>query len=222
MKILLAEDDRELGDRLSKALTESGFAVQHVVDGSEAVFVGQNYPVDAMVLDLGLPLLDGVSVLDRLRSEGARFPVLVLTARSRWSDKLSAFNAGADDYVTKPFQMDEVVVRLRALIRRSTGHVSPELSCGPLRMNTHDQRITIHGQTVSLTPHETRMLAYLLHHQDRIVSRTEIFDHVYDTDADRDSNVIDVLMARIRKKLGEPLIHTVRGAGYRLSADANA
>lgn len=217
MKILLVEDDRELADRLIKALTAAGFAVQHVADGQEAVFVGQHYPIDALVLDLGLPLLDGMSVLDRLRSEGVRCPVLVLTARSRWSDKLAAFEAGADDYVTKPFQMDEVVVRLRALIRRSTGHASAALSCGPLSMDTHDQRVTIYGETVSLTPHETRMLAYLLHHQDRIVSRTEIFDHVYDPDADRDSNVIDVLMARIRKKLRVPLIQTVRGAGYRLS-----
>jgi two-component system, OmpR family, response regulator len=222
VKILLVEDDLALASRIERMLSAAGFSVQHVQDGREALHVGENYPLDAMVLDLGLPLLDGASVLDRLRAQGVVCPVLVLTARSRWSDKLSAFNAGADDYVTKPFEMEELVLRLRALIRRSTGHPSPMLACGPLRMDTRDQKVTVHGEPVQLTAHETRMLTYLLHHRDRIVSRTEIFEHVYDADADRDSNVIDVLMARIRRKLGVPLIQTVRGAGYRLSADANA
>lgn len=217
MKILLVEDDLALAERLGRVLTERGFVVHHVADGVEAAYVGENYPLDAAVLDLGLPALDGISVLDRIRGSGVRFPVLVLTARSRWSDKLSAFNAGADDYVTKPFEMEEVVVRLRALIRRSAGHAYPELHCGPLRLDTRDQRVTVNDEAVALTPHELRMLAYLLHNRDRIVSRSEIFDHVYETDADRDSNVIDVLMARIRRKLGVPLIHTVRGAGYRLA-----
>lgn len=217
MKVLLVEDDLALAERLGRVLTEAGFVVHHVADGAEAVYVSENYPVDAAVLDLGLPALDGISVLERVRGGGIRFPVLVLTARSRWSDKLSAFNAGADDYVTKPFEMDEVVVRLRALIRRSGGHVYPELVCGPLRLDTRDQRVTVNDEAVTLTAHELRMLAYLLHNRDRIISRSEIFDHVYETDADRDSNVIDVLMARIRRKLGVPLIHTVRGAGYRLS-----
>lgn len=222
MKILLVEDDLALAERLERRLTEAGFAVHAVADGEEAVFAGENQPFDAAVLDLGLPRLDGVSVLQRLRSGGHRFPVLVLTARSRWSDKLSAFNAGADDYVTKPFEADEVVLRLRALVRRSTGHVHPELACGPLRLDTHEQRASVHGEPVALTPHELRLLSYLMHHQDRVVSRTELFDRVYDTDADRDSNVIDVLMARIRRKLGVPLIHTVRGVGYRLQWQAGA
>jgi two-component system OmpR family response regulator len=217
MKVLLVEDDRALADRLQRVLTEAGFTVHHVENGNEALYVGENFPIDAAVLDLGLPELDGLSVLERWRRNGHKVPVLVLTARSRWSDKLSAFNAGADDYVTKPFEMDEVVVRLRALIRRSTGHVHPELECGPLRLDTHDQRLTVNGETVLLTSHEFRMLAYLMHNRDRVVSRADIFDHVYDADADRESNVIDVLMARIRRKLGVPLIHTVRGAGYRLA-----
>jgi two-component system OmpR family response regulator len=217
VKILLVEDDLGLAERLRRALAEAGFAVHHVVDGVEALYAGQHLPFDAAVLDLGLPALDGVAVLDRLRGGGSRLPVLVLTARARWSDKLSAFNAGADDYVTKPFETDEVIVRLRALIRRSTGHVRPELECGPLRLDTHDQRVTVNGEPVALTSHELRLLTYLLHHQQRTVSRTEIMEHVYDGDAERDSNVIDVLMARIRRKLGAPLIHTVRGAGYRLA-----
>ncbi len=220
MKILLVEDDLALAERLQGRLTEAGFAVHAVADGEEAVFAGENHPFDAAVLDLGLPRLDGVSVLERLRSSGHGFPVLVLTARSRWSDKLSAFNAGADDYVTKPFELDEVVLRLRALVRRSKGHTHPELSCGPLRLDTHEQRVSIDGQSVSLTPHELRLLSYLVHHQDRVVSRTELFERVYDNDTDRDSNVIDVLMARIRRKLGVPLIHTVRGVGYRLQWQA--
>lgn len=221
MKVLLVEDDQALADRIGRVLTAAGFSVHSVSDGQEAVYVGENFPLDAMVLDLGLPQLDGVSVLSKLRAEGITCPVIVLTARSRWSDKLSAFNAGADDYLTKPFEMEELVLRLRALIRRSAGNASPLLECGPLRMDTRDQRITVDGALITLTPHETRMLAYLLHRRDRIVSRTEIFEHVYEADADRDSNVIDVLMARIRRKLGVPLIQTIRGSGYRLSADAS-
>lgn len=216
VKILLVEDDLDLAERLRRRLTEAGFAVHAVTDGQEAVFAGEHHPFDAVVLDLGLPRLDGVSVLERLRSGGHRFPVLVLTARPRWSDKLAAFKAGADDYVTKPFELDEVVLRLRALVRRSTGHAHSELSCGPLRLDTHEQRASVNGLSLALTPHELRLLSYLMHHQDRVVSRTELFDRVYETDADRDSNVIDVLMARIRRKIGVPLIHTVRGVGYRL------
>jgi two-component system, OmpR family, response regulator len=222
LKILLVEDDLALAERLQRRLIDAGFAVHAVADGQEAVFAGENHPFDAAVLDLGLPRLDGVSVLERLRSGGHRFPVLVLTARSRWSDKLSAFNAGADDYVTKPFELDEVVLRLRALVRRSTGHIHPELSCGPLRLDTHEQRASVDGQPVVLTPHELRLLSYLMHHQDRVVSRTELFERVYANDTDRDSNVIDVLMVRIRRKLGVPLIHTVRGVGYRLQWQAEA
>jgi two-component system OmpR family response regulator len=220
LKILLVEDDLALAERLQRRLTEAGFAVHAVADGQEAVFAGENHSFDAAVLDLGLPRLDGVSVLERLRSGGLGFPVLVLTARSRWSDKLSAFNAGADDYVTKPFEPDEVVLRLRALVRRSTGHIHPELCCGPLRLDTHEQRVSVDGQPVALTPHELRLLSYLMHHQDRVVSRTELFERVYANDTDRDSNVIDVLMVRIRRKLGVPLIHTVRGVGYRLQWQA--
>jgi len=148
-----------LAERLQRRLTEAGFAVHAVADGEEAVFAGETHPFDAAVIDLGLPRLDGVSVLERLRSGGHGFPVLVLTARSRWSDKLSAFNAGADDYVTKPFELDEVVLRLRALVRRSKGHTHPELSCGPLRLDTREQRVSIDGQPVTLTPHELRLLS---------------------------------------------------------------
>jgi two-component system OmpR family response regulator len=194
--------------------------VERAVDGAERQRLLAVEPFDAVVLDLGLPRLDGLSVLRRWREEGVRVPVLVLTARERWSDKLAGFDAGADDYVTKPFTMEEVVVRLRALIRRAAGHASPVLSCGPLRLDTGSGRVTVDGVPVTLTGHELRILTYLMHRKDRIVTRLDLIDHVYERDADRDSNVLEVLIGRIRKKLGVPLIHTVRGHGYRLSERA--
>ncbi|MCZ8132206.1 MAG: response regulator transcription factor [Steroidobacteraceae bacterium] len=222
MKILLVEDDVALASRLALALGAAGFAIHEVRDGVEALHAGRQHQFDAAILDLGLPALDGLTVLDRLRREGHRLPVLVLTARERWSDKLAAFNAGADDYVIKPFEFDEVVVRLKALIRRSRGDAHPEFAIGPLRLDTRDGRVSVHGEAIALTAQEHRILAYLVHKRGSVVSRTEIFEHVYAPDEDRDSNVIDVLVARIRRKLGAPLIHTVRGAGYRLAWEADA
>lgn len=216
MRVLLVEDDPALASRVLRALQAEGFVVEIATDGARADFLGGTETYDAAVLDLGLPALDGVTVLQRWRSQDARFPVLVLTARDRWHDKLAAFNAGADDYLVKPFDMPELIVRLKALIRRSTGHVEARLDCGPLQLDTHGGRFTLDGVPLQLTAQEYRILAYLMHQRGRVVSRSELIEHVYERDLDHDSNVIDVLIGRIRRKLGVELIHTQRGIGFRL------
>jgi two-component system OmpR family response regulator len=221
MRVLVVEDEPALAAALTAALGHAGFAVDVEQDGERALRRGSHEPYDAVVLDLGLPKLDGVTVLQRWRAAGVHVPVLVLTARARWPEKLSAFSAGADDYVTKPFEIEEVVVRLRALMRRAQGHASPELECGPLRMDPSRGTASVGGAPVRLTAREMRILEYLLHRRDRIVTRGEIFDHVYDGDEGRDSNVLDVLVGRIRRKLGADLIETVRGVGYKLRAPAS-
>ncbi|HEU5444936.1 MAG TPA: response regulator transcription factor, partial [Pseudolabrys sp.] len=170
-----------------------------------------------IILDLGLPKVDGVSVLTAWRREGHKTPVIILTARDRWSDKVAGFDAGADDYVSKPFHMEEVLARVRALLRRSAGHASSEIGCGPLRLDTKAARVSVDGQAVKLTSLEFRLLAYLMHHKGRVVSRTELVEHLYDQDFDRDSNTIEVFVGRIRKKLGVEIIQTVRGLGYLLT-----
>lgn len=218
MRVLLVEDDPAIAFRLQQVLEEAGFAVDVTYDGEEAWHLGDTEPYDAVVLDLGLPKVDGVTVLQRWRETGRSMPVLILTARARWSEKMAGFNAGADDYVTKPFEMDEVVYRLRALIRRAANHSQPELSCGAVRLDTHSGRVTVDGTPVQLTAQELRILSYLMHHPGRIVSRTELIEHVYDRHFDSDSNVLEVLLGRIRKKVGPDLIRTVRGQGYRLVA----
>ena len=173
-------------------------------------------PIDLILLDLGLPVLDGTSVLRKWRSDGRAMPVLVLTARDTWSDKVDGLDAGADDYLTKPFIMEELLARLRALIRRSAGQASPVLSVGPLSLDTRNSRVTIDGSSVKLTAQEFKLLSYLMHHEGKVISRTELTEHIYDQDFDRDSNTIEVFVNRIRKKLDKPLIHTIRGLGYRL------
>ena len=216
MRVLVVEDEPQLSLRVEQALEMAGFAVDVAFDGEEAWFLGDTEPYDAVVLDLGLPRLDGVSVLRRWRESGRIMPVLVLTARSRWTEKAQAFDAGADDYLTKPFEMDEVVNRIRALIRRAAGHASPEIVCGPLRIDTGAARVWVDGQQVVLTAQEFRILSYLAHRMGRAVGRSELVEHVYDRDDDRDSNVIDVLIGRIRKKLKVEVLHTLRGQGWRL------
>ena len=222
MRVLVVEDEPQLSLRVEQALEAAGFAGDVAFDGEEAWFLGDTEPYDAVVLDLGLPRLDGVSVLRRWREAGRAMPVLVLTARSRWTEKAQAFDAGADDYLTKPFEMDEVVYRVRALIRRAAGHASPEIVCGPLRVDTGSARVWVDGQPVALTAQEFRILSYLAHHQGRVVGRSELAEHVYDRDEDRDSNVIDVLIGRIRKKLKVEVLHTLRGQGWRLEAAGDA
>ncbi len=218
MRVLIVEDEPALALRLQKALEAAGFAVDVAYDGEEGWHLGDTEPYDAIVLDLGLPKIDGVSVLQRWREAGRNTPVLILTARGRWSEKMAGFNAGADDYMTKPFEIQEVIYRLRALIRRASGHAQPELACGPLRLDTNAAQVTLDGAPVPLTAQEFRILSYLIHHPGRVVSRTELMEHVYDRHFDSDSNVLEVLLGRIRRKVGNGLIQTVRGQGYRLAA----
>jgi len=222
MRVLIAEDDPDLARQLTKALSEAGYAVDHAPDGEEAYFLGDTEPYDAIVLDLGLPVVDGVTVLRRWREAARDTPVLILTARDQWSEKVAGFDAGADDYVTKPFHMEEVIARLRALIRRAAGQASPEMVCGPLRVDTRSGRAAVDGNPVKLTANEFKVLAYLMHHQGKVVSRTELTEHIYQQDFDRDSNTIEVFVGRLRKKLDLDLIQTVRGLGYRLEPPAES
>lgn len=222
MRLLVVEDDPDLNRQLVSALTEAGYVVDKATDGEEGHFLGETEPYDAVVLDLGLPGMDGVTVLEKWRRAGRNMPVLILTARDRWSDKVAGFDAGADDYVAKPFFMEEVLARLRALLRRSTGHATSELECGPLRVDTRTSRVTVNGTAVKLTSLEYRLVEYLIHHQGRIISRTELVEHLYDQDFDRDSNTIEVFVGRLRRKLGKDMIETVRGLGYRLAAPEDA
>ena len=218
MRILIVEDDRDLAEQLRGALSDAAYAVDMALDGEEAQFLGETEPYDAIVLDLGLPMIDGVTVLERWRAAGHAMPVLILTARDTWRDKVAGFDAGADDYVAKPFQMEELLARLRALIRRAAGHASAALTCGPVLLDSAAARVTVDGAPIKLTAQEYKLLAYLMHHQDKAVSRTELTEHIYDQDFDRDSNIIEVFVGRLRKKLGVPVIETVRGIGYRLTS----
>ncbi len=217
MRILVVEDDADLARQLKDSLSDAGYAVDLAADGEDGHYLGANEPYDAVVLDLGLPIVDGVTVLERWRREGRTMPVLILTARDRWREKVAGFDAGADDYVAKPFYMEEVLARLRALVRRAAGHASAELICGPVCLDTRAAKVSVDGEPIKLTAQEYRLLAYLMHHQDRVVSRTELTEHLYDQDFDRDSNIIEVFVGRLRKKLGVDVIHTERGLGYRLA-----
>ncbi len=222
MRILVVEDDPDLNRQLASALGDAGYVVDKAMDGEEGHFLGETEPYDAIVLDLGLPVLDGVSVLEKWRRAGKKTPVLILTARDRWSDKVAGFDAGADDYVAKPFHMEEVLARIRALVRRSAGHATSELSCGPMSLDTKSARVTVNGMPIKLTSLEFRLLAYLMHHKGKVVSRTELVEHLYDQDFDRDSNTIEVFVGRLRKKLGVDVLHTIRGMGYCISEPDNA
>jgi two-component system OmpR family response regulator len=216
--VLVVEDEVELAGKLATALGGAGFVADLVHDGRQAESLGRTEPYDAAVLDLGLPRVDGLSVLRSWREGGVDFPVLVLTARGRWSEKQSGFSAGADDYLVKPFVLGEAVLRVQALVRRSRGHASPEIAVGALVLDTHRGEFTLAGAPVALTAQEYRLLAYLAHHAERVVSRSELLDHVYEHGLDPDSNVIDVLLARVRRKIGAPRIETLRGRGFRLRA----
>jgi two-component system OmpR family response regulator len=216
MRLLVVEDDRDLNRQIAAALEGAGYVVDKAFDGEEGQFLGETEPYDAVVLDIGLPKRDGVSVLQSWRKTGRGMPVLILTARDRWSDKVEGFDAGADDYVSKPFHMEEVLARLRALLRRATGHATNELVVGAVRLDSRSGRVTVEGNPVKLTSHEYRLLAYLMHHAGRVISRGEIVEHLYDQDFDRDSNTVEVFIGRLRRKLGVYVIKTVRGLGYLL------
>lgn len=221
MRVLIVEDEPNLARQLRATLEGAGYAVDVAHDGEEGHYLGANESYDAVVLDLGLPEIDGLTVLDRWRREGRTAPVLVLTARDSWSDKVAGLDAGADDYLAKPFQMEELIARLRALIRRASGHASSELTAGPVRLDTRSGRVTLNGEPVKLTAQEYKLLSYLMHHKGKVVSRTELIEHIYDQDFDRDSNTIEVFITRIRKKLGSDLISTIRGLGYSLDDPAS-
>ena len=216
MRILVVEDEPDLRRQLEKAMVEAGYAVDAAADGEEGQFLGDTEPYDAVVLDLGLPKIDGVTVLKSWRTAGKAFPVLILTARGRWSEKVEGFDAGADDYLTKPFHVEELLARTRALLRRAAGHATSSIECGDLRVDTRAARATVGGETIRLTSHEYRVLAYLMHHRGRVVARTELVEHIYDQDFDRDSNTIEVFIGRLRRKIGTDRIQTERGLGYRL------
>ena len=216
MRILLVEDDPDLTRQLKRALADADYVVDHAPDGEEARFLGETEPYDAVILDLGLPKIDGVSVLEGWRRANMTAPVLILTARGAWSEKVAGFDAGADDYLTKPFHTEELLARLRALVRRSAGHAAPSLACGDLRLDPRAARATVAGEPLRLTSLEYRLLHYLIMHQGRVISRTELVEHLYDQDFDRDSNTIEVFVGRLRKKIGPDRVETVRGLGYRL------
>jgi two-component system, OmpR family, response regulator len=221
MRVLIVEDDRDLNRQLAAACRDAGWVVDTATDGEEGHYLGDTEPYDVVVLDIGLPTMDGLSVLEKWRRDGRAMPVLLLTARDRWSDKVAGIDAGADDYVAKPFHMEEVLARLRALMRRAAGHASNEVEIGPVRLDTKAGRVAVHGNPVKLTSHEFRLIQYLMLHKDKVVSRTELVEHLYDQDFDRDSNTIEVFVGRLRKKLGVDLIETVRGLGYRISSSGH-
>lgn len=214
MRLLVVEDDKDLNRQIAAALTQAGYAVDRAYDGEEGWFLGDTESYDAIVLDLGLPKKDGIAVLTDWRKAGRAMPVLILTARDRWHEKVKGFDVGADDYVAKPFHMEEVLARLRALLRRSAGHASNELICGPVVLDMKAGQVSVDGTPIKLTSHEYRLLAYLMHHAGRVVSRSELVEHLYDQDFDRDSNTIEVFVGRLRKKLGIDIIQTMRGLGY--------
>lgn len=220
MRVLIAENDMALQTEIANALRAHGFAVDTSGDGEEALYCGNEYPLDVAILDLGLPGRNGLDVLRAWRDAGRTFPVLILTARGRWQDKVTGLEAGADDYLVKPFHIEEVVARLRALLRRSAGWSSPVLEVGSIAIDTTAQTVTVDGQRVVLTSYEYRLLEYLAMHAGEVVSKTRLGEHLYDEEVERDSNVLEVLLTRLRRKLDpdrslEP-IETLRGRGYRL------
>ena len=222
MRLLVVEDDKNLNRQLVEAFQEAEYAVDSATDGTDGHFLGETEPYDAVVLDIGLPGMDGITIVENWRKAGRTMPVLLLTARDRWSDKVAGIDAGADDYVAKPFHMEEVLARVRALVRRAAGRASNEMAVGRVSLDTRAGRVEVDGRAVKLTSHEYRLLAYLMMHQGRVVSRTELTEHLYDQDFDRDSNTIEVFVGRLRKKLGDDLIETVRGLGYTIGTGADA
>jgi two-component system OmpR family response regulator len=216
MRILLVEDDARLANQIATALTHAGYTVDQTGNGEDGWFMGDSEPYDAVILDLGLPVLDGITALRRWRSAGRSMPVLILTARASWREKVMGLREGADDYLAKPFEIEELLARLEALIRRASGHAGPTLSLDGLSLDPASQRVSLAGNPLDLTPLEYSALAYLMMHSDKVISKTELTEHIYGHDDDRDSNVIEVLINRLRKKIGADLIRTRRGHGYEI------
>jgi two-component system, OmpR family, response regulator PhoP len=221
MRVLIVEDEEQLRNQLSARLRQEGFAVDLAADGREGLFNGREYPIDVAVVDLGLPELSGIELIRVLREEGHNFPILILTARDRWQDKVEGLEAGGDDYLVKPFHMEELVARLKALLRRAVGWTQAVLEFGPLSLDSLAQQVTLHGEPVDLTAYEYRVLEYLIVRSGQVVSKTELTEHIYDQDFDRDSNVIEVFVGRLRRKLDPKntlgMIETLRGRGYRFA-----
>jgi two-component system, OmpR family, response regulator len=216
LRVLIVEDEIRLSRQLAKALTDAGYAVDCAIDGEQADYLANTGQYDAIILDLGLPKTDGLTLLRRWREAGIFAPVLILTARGSWHEKVQGIDSGADDYVAKPFRMEEVLARIRALIRRASGLANAELRCGPLALDARTARVSVGGSPVKLTSHEFRVLSYLMHHSGQVVSRAELTEHIYAQDFDRDSNTVEVFIARLRRKVGASFIETVRGLGYRM------
>jgi len=216
MRILIVEDEASLANQLTSSIAEAGYAVDQAADGERADFLAQTEEYDAMILDLGLPKIDGLTLLRNWRDSGIATPVLVLTARGSWHEKVQGIDGGADDYVSKPFRLEEVLARLRALMRRASGHITLEIRAGGVTLDPRQARVTLDGAPVKLTSHEFRVLSYLMSHRRRVVSQAELIEHIYAQDFDRDSNTVEVFIARLRRKLGASLSETVRGLGYRI------
>lgn len=218
MRILVVEDEPTLLAQLAHAITTAGHTVETAADGATARYLGEEENFDAVVLDLGLPVVDGLSVLRHWRAQGRQMPVLILTARSAWHEKVTGMDAGADDYLSKPFHMEELLARLRALLRRLSPHSSAEWQCGSIRLDTRQATVSVDGQPLILTSHEFKILSLLMQRMGEVLSRTELSEHLYPHDSERDSNTIEVFVGRLRKKLPPGSIETVRGLGYRLHA----
>jgi len=216
MRVLVVEDNEDLARQIKSALAHEMYVVDIASDGEDGLFLGESEPYDAIILDLGLPKLDGLSVLQKWRSAGNEVPVLVLTSRDTWREKVAGLRAGADDYLAKPFEFEELLARLEALLRRASGHASPVIVCGNVRIDTNSARVTMDGALIDLTALEYRTLDYLMQHPGKVVSKTELTEHIYNQDFDLDSNVIEVLINRLRSKLRADLIKTRRGLGYQI------
>lgn len=226
MRILVIEDEEQLRTQLSDQLKKAGYAVDLAANGEEGLYIGREYPVDIAVVDLGLPRMSGIDVIRTLRKEDRKFPILILTARDRWQDKVEGLEAGGDDYLVKPFHMEELLARINALLRRTAGWTRPVQNFGNMSIDTVAQEVAVAGQNIELTAYEYRLLEYLVLHAGKVISKTELTEHIYDQDFDRDSNVIEVFIGRLRKKLDPDnqlgIIETMRGRGYRFSLKADS
>ena len=224
MRLLIVEDEQSLREQLKQRLVDKGYSIDAAADGREGLFLGSEYPMDLAIIDIGLPEMSGIEVIKELRKQQKNFPILILTARSNWQDKVDGLEAGADDYLVKPFHIEELFARVNALLRRSTGHSTSLLEYTPLSLDTARQEVKVNDELVDLTSYEYRVLEYLMLHAGKVISKMELTEHIYDQDFDRDSNVLEVFVGRLRKKI-DPQgifrpIETVRGRGYRFSLTA--